>query len=62
MFHETVREVGSKLEKLTKRQVPINRSFDMLERNANSLEELVVIEVMRESYWETGFQQRKIAS
>ena len=62
MIQETVRAVGRKLERLTRRQVPINRSFEMLERKAHSLEELVVIEVMRESCWETGVQQRKIAS
>ena len=62
MIQETVNEIGRKLERLTRRQVPINRSFDMLERKAHSLEELVVIEVMRESYWESGFRQQLIAS
>ncbi len=62
MVRTTVRQVGQRLEKLTERQIPLNRSFEVLERKAKTLEEMVVIEVMREVYLEIGLTENRIAS
>ena len=48
MIRSTVNRIGRQLEQLSNNGVPINRCFDILSRKAHSIEELVVVEVMRE--------------
>jgi hypothetical protein len=52
MIRHTVRDLAKKLEQLSRYQIPIARSLDLLESRARTVEEIVVIEVMRESYEE----------
>jgi hypothetical protein len=52
MIRHTVRDLAKKLEQLSRHQIPIARSLDLLESRARTVEEIVVIEVMRESYEE----------
>ena len=52
MIRKTVRKIGRQLESLSQRDVPISRAFDILSRKANNIEEIVVVEVMREVYQE----------
>lgn len=56
MIRETVRQVAEKLEHLNQYDIPLERSFDLLGSRARSVEELVVIEVMRESLQEVRAQ------
>ena len=53
MIRETVRKIGRQLEQLSQREVPMTRAFDILSGKARSIEEIVVVEVMREVYLET---------
>ena len=48
MVKDTVNKVGRHLEILTGKNIPISTSLDMLGRRAETVEEMVVIEVMRE--------------
>ena len=48
MVKETVNKVGRHLEILAGKKIPIGTSLDLLGRQAKSVEEMVVIEVMRE--------------
>ena len=52
MIRKTVRKIGKQLESLSQRNVPISRAFDILSRKAGNIEEVVVVEVMREVYQE----------
>ena len=52
MIRHTVHNLARKLEHLSSYQIPITRSLDLLERRARTIEEIVVIEVMRESFRE----------
>ena len=52
MIRETVRKIGRQLEQLAQRDVPMVRAFDILSGKARSIEEIVVVEVMREVYLE----------
>jgi len=59
MVFNTVRSVAKKLEDLTRHNVPLDRSFTVLAARSKSLEEMVVIEVMKESFLELA--RRKAA-
>jgi hypothetical protein len=48
----TVHKIGRQLEKLVGKEITVSRGFDILARKAQSIEEMVVIEVMREVYSE----------
>jgi len=48
MVKETVNKVGRHLEILATRRIPLASSLDLLGRQAKSVEEMVVIEVIRE--------------
>lgn len=48
MIRRTVRKVGKQIEQLAERGISMGKSFDILARKAGSIEEIVVIEVMRE--------------
>jgi hypothetical protein len=52
MIRRTVHSLAKKIEHLSQYQIPIQRSLDLLEQRARTIEEIVVIEVMRESYLE----------
>jgi hypothetical protein len=52
MIRSTIRSVARKLEHLTRYDIPIDRSLELIESQARSIEEVVVCEVMRESYQE----------
>jgi geranylgeranyl pyrophosphate synthase len=52
MIRRTVQKIGKQLEQLVDREVPITRAFDILSAKAASIEEIVVVEVMREVYQE----------
>lgn len=52
MIRRTVNSLAKKIEHLSQYQIPIQRSLDLLQQRARTVEEIVVIEVMRESYME----------
>ena len=52
MIRETVRKIGRQLEQLSQHNLPMTRAFDILSGKARSIEEIVVVEVMREVYME----------
>lgn len=52
MIRHTVKRVGSQLEQLAERGVTMTRAFDILVAKSRSIEEVVVIEVMREVHQE----------
>lgn len=52
MIRKTVSKIGRKLEQLSERDIPMTRAFDILSKKAGNIEEIVVIEVMREVYME----------
>ena len=62
MIRESVRKIGRQLEQLAKHEVPMTRAFDILSGKARSIEEIVVVEVMREVYMETLDGQAMYAS
>ena len=61
MIRHTMRRVAKKLDHFLSYDIPIARSFDMLEAHARTVEEMVVIEVMRESYKEVREEASKRA-
>jgi hypothetical protein len=63
IFHirRTVHNIGRQLEQLAGNNVNLNRAFDILAKKSQSIEEMVVIEVMREVYQEY-LEQREIAA
>lgn len=62
MVRNTVGKVGRNLERLMDKRIPLTASFSILERRAKSVEELVVIEVMREVYWDLQGREDRLAS
>ena len=62
MVRNTVGKIGRNLERLMDKRIPLTASFSILERKAKSVEELVVIEVMREVYWEIQGKEQRLAS
>ena len=52
-----VRRVGKQLEQLIEHEIPMTRAFDILSNKARSIEEIVVVEVMREVYQEATDDQ-----
>ncbi|MDH4225552.1 MAG: hypothetical protein OEW12_07895 [Deltaproteobacteria bacterium] len=52
MVYNTVTKIAKKLEDLSSHNVPISSAFDLLAAHSRTIEELVVVEVMRESYLE----------
>jgi hypothetical protein len=62
MVRNTVGKMGRNLERLVNKRLPVSASFNILERRAKTVEELVVIEVMREVYGELAHTQSRMAS
>ena len=50
MVNDTVNRIGIKLERLTRRDFSIAAALELMAQRARSVEEQVVIEVMREVY------------
>ncbi|MBI3994193.1 MAG: hypothetical protein HY342_13035 [Candidatus Lambdaproteobacteria bacterium] len=50
MVNDTVSKVGIKLERLTRRDFSIAAALELMAQRARTVEEQVVIEVMREVY------------
>lgn len=48
MVRTTVGKIGKQLEELAESHLPLEASLRMVERKASTVEELVVIEVMKE--------------
>ena len=48
MVRTTVGKIGKQLEEMAENQLPLDASLRMVERNASTVEEMVVIEVMKE--------------
>ena len=53
---------GRNLERLMDRRIPLTASFSILEKRAKTIEEIVVLEVMREVYWEFQGKEDRLAS
>lgn len=62
MVRSTVGKVGRNLERLMSKRLPVGASFNILERRAKTIEEMVVIEVMREVYVELNGKEHRLAS
>lgn len=62
MVRNTVGKMSRNLERLVNKRLPVSASFNILERRAKTVEELVVIEVMREVYGELAYTQSRMAS
>ncbi len=62
MIKNTVAKVGRNLERLLDRRIPLTASFSILEKRAKTIEEIVVLEVMREVYLEFQSKEDRHAS
>lgn len=62
MIKNTVAKVGRNLGRLMDRRIPVTASFSILEKRAKTIEEIVVLEVMREVYWEFQGKEDRLAS
>ena len=54
----TLREMVGKLESLTRQQLTISQSLDVLEEQAKTCNELLVINVMRDAFYETMLEEQ----
>ncbi|MCH8841421.1 MAG: hypothetical protein IID61_00430 [SAR324 cluster bacterium] len=57
MIRQTTHHLAGKLKRLLSHDISAGRSFDLLQSRARTIEEMVVIEVMRESYCEVRQEQ-----
>ncbi len=57
MIRQTMHDVSKRLNHLISHDISADRSFDLLQSRARTIEEMVVIEVMRESYREVRGEQ-----
>ena len=46
----SVKHFAKELDRLSRKEIPLNKAFDMLENTANNCMDLIVINVMRDSY------------
>jgi hypothetical protein len=46
----SVKQFAKELDRLCRKESPLNKAFDMLENTANNCMDLIVINVMRDSY------------
>jgi hypothetical protein len=49
-IRRTVNRIGSQLQQLCQNHISLNRAFDLMAKKAQTVEEMVVIEVMREVF------------
>ena len=54
----TLREMVSKLESLTRQQLTISQGLDVLEEQAETCNELLIINVMRDAFYETMLEEQ----
>ena len=54
----TLREMVGKLESLTRQQLTISQGLDVLEEQAETCNELLIINVMRDAFYETMLEER----
>ena len=54
----TLREMVSKLESLTRQQLTISQGLDVLEEQAKTCNELLIINVMRDAFYETMLEEQ----
>ena len=54
----TLREMVGKLESLTRQQLTISQGLDVLEEQAKTCNELLIINVMREAFYETMLEEQ----
>ena len=49
-MNTSVKHFAEELDRLCRKEIPLNKAFDMLENTANNCMDLIVINVMRDSY------------
>ena len=54
----SLKQFALELDRLCRRNIPINKAFDILETSARSCLDLIVINVMRDSYFELLLEER----
>ena len=54
----TLREMVGKLESLTRQQLTISQGLDVLEEQAKTSNELLIINVMRDAFYETMLEEQ----
>ena len=54
----TLRELVGKLESLTRQQLTISQGLDVLEEQAKTCNELLIINVMRDAFYETMLEEQ----
>ena len=54
----TLRDMVGKLESLTRQQLTISQGLDVLEEQAKTCNELLVINVMRDAFYETMLEEQ----
>ena len=54
----TLREMVGKLESLTRQQLTISQGLDVLEEQAKTCNELLIINVMRDAFYETILEEQ----
>ena len=54
----TLQEMVGKLESLTRQQLTISQGLDVLEEQAKTCNELLIINVMRDAFYETMLEEQ----
>ena len=54
----TLREMVGKLESLTRQQLTISQGLDVLEEQAKTCNEILIINVMRDAFYETMLEEQ----
>ncbi len=54
----TLRRMMGKLERLTQQHLTISQSLDVLEEQSKTCNELLVVNVMRDAFYETMLEER----
>ena len=54
----TLRKMVGKLERLTRQHLTISQSLDVLEEQAKTCNELLIVNVMRDAFYETMLEER----
>ena len=54
----TLRKMVGKLESLTRQQLTISQGLDVLEEQAETCSELLIINVMRDAFYETMLEEQ----
>ncbi|MDH5561535.1 MAG: hypothetical protein OEY59_11860, partial [Deltaproteobacteria bacterium] len=54
MVEASIKKISNEIEYLTKNNIQLLRALDILEASTQDLEEIIVINLLRESYKEIG--------